>query len=163
MNVRSKLVHDHEELDAMLVQLAEEAEDSDRPALQATWNDFEAHLIAHINAEERYLLPLIETDHADEVARTLQEHAEIRDLIAELGLAIELHTARQSDICRLVDLLRAHAKHEESALYTLAGDKASLAVEHSISSTLKAAVRSVFQVTSHDTSSANHTVTRDRP
>lgn len=162
MNVRTKLVHDHEELDAMLVQLAAEAEDSDRPALQATWNDFEAHLIAHINAEERYLLPLIETDNSNEVARTLREHAEILELIAELGLAIELHMARQSDIHRLVDLLRAHAKHEEAALYTLAGDKASLAVEHSISSTLKAAARSVLHITSHETPSAKHPVNRDR-
>jgi len=161
MNVRTKLIQDHETLDALLVQLAEEAQDSDRPALQATWSDFETRLIAHINAEERYLLPLIEADNPREVALTRREHGEIRDLIAELGLAIELHTAREPDICRLVDLLRAHAKHEEAALYTLAGDKASSAVEHSISSTLKAAVRSALHGTSQETRSAKHTVARD--
>jgi len=163
MNVRTKLVHDHETLDALLVQLSEEAEDSDRPALQATWNDFETRLVAHLNAEERYLLPLIEADNPREVAQTRREHGEIRDLIAELGLAIELHTARKPDICRLVDLLRAHAKHEEAALYTLAGDRASSTVEHSISATLKDAVRSVLHITGHETPSAKHTVTRARP
>jgi Hemerythrin HHE cation binding domain len=163
MNVRTKLVHDHETLDALLVQLAEEAQDSDRPALQTTWNELESRLIAHINAEERFLLPLIEGDHPGEVAQTLREHCEIRDLIAELGLAIELHTAREPDIRRLVDLLRAHAKHEEAALYILAGDKASTTVEHSISSTLKAAVRSVLRTTSHETPSSKQVVTRERP
>lgn len=162
MNVRTKLVQDHETLDALLAQLAAEAQDSNRPGLQATWNEFEARLIAHINAEERYLLPLIEADNPREVAQTRREHGEIRDLIAELGVTIELHTAREPDIRRLVDLLRAHAKHEEEALYTLAGDKASTAVEHSISSTLKAAVRSVLRATSQETPSAKHTVTRDR-
>lgn len=163
MNVSTKLVHDHETLDALLAQLAEEAQDSDRPALQATWNEFESRLIAHINAEERYLLPLIEVDNPAEVAQTRREHIEIRDLIAELGLAIELHTAREPDIRRLVELLRAHAKHEEAALYTLAGDKASISVEHSISGALKAAVRSVLRTTSHETPTSKHLVSRDRP
>lgn len=163
MNVRTKLVHDHETLDALLAQLAEEAQDSDRPGLQATWNELESRLIAHINAEERYLLPLIEVDNPTEVAQTRREHIEIRDLIAELGLAIELHTAREPDIRRLVDLLRAHAKHEEAALYTLAGDKASTSVEHSISAALKSAVRSVLRTTSHETPTSKHLVSRDRP
>lgn len=161
--VRTKLVEDHETLDALLVQLAEEAEDSNRPALQATWSDFEQRLIAHIDAEERYLLPLIEADNPSEVAQTRREHGAIRDLIAELGLAIELHTARAPDICRLSDLLRAHAKHEKAALYTLAGDKASVSVEHSITTTLKAVVRSALSVRGHETPSARRTVTRARP
>lgn len=162
MNVRTKLVQDHEALDALLVQLTEEAKDSDRPALQATWSEFEARLIAHINAEERFLLPLIEADNPREVAQTRREHGEIRDLIAELGLAIELHTAREPDIRRLVDLLRAHAQHEEAAFYTVAGEKASRAVEHSISSTLKTAVRAVLHLASQEAPAAKTTVHRDR-
>lgn len=161
--VSTKLVEDHQTLDALLGQLAEEAQCSNRPALQATWSDFEKRLIAHIDAEERYLLPLIEADHPREVAQTRRDHIQIRDLIAELGLAVELHTAREPDIRRLIDLLRAHAKHEEAALYTLAGDKASSSVEHSISSTLKAVVRSALRVTGHESASATRSATRARP
>ncbi len=146
-SVRARLVKDHVSLDALLVKLAEDAQATDRQALQQTWSDLEKRLIAHLDAEERYLLPLVEFDNPLEVARTRREHAEIRDLLAELGLAIELHTARQPDVQRLIDMLRAHAEHEESALYSLAGNKASSAVEHSIASTLKAVVRSALRVT----------------
>lgn len=160
--VRIRLVEDHERLDALLVRLTQEAEDSDRQALQATWSDFEKRLSAHIDAEERYLLPLVESDNPSEAARTRHEHGEIRDLIADLGLAIELHTAREPDICRLVNVLRAHAKHEEAALYTLAGDKASISVEHSVLTTLKAVWRSALRITGHETPSARRIATRAR-
>ena len=83
--IRTRLVEDHEMLDALLAQLAREAEDSDRQALQATWSELEKRLIAHLDAEEQYLLPLIEADNPVEVARTRREHGEIRDLIASSG------------------------------------------------------------------------------
>lgn len=147
-SVSSKLVRDHQELDALLARLSEDAQSCEREALQATWAAFEGRLIAHIDAEERFLLPLVETDNPREVAQTRRDHAQIRDLVAELRLAVELHTVREPDIRKLVKLLRSHARHEEAALYVLAGEKASVAVEHSISSTLKAVVRSALRVAS---------------
>jgi hypothetical protein len=145
--IAAKLSQDHEQLDALLTQLAQAAKACDREALLATWGVLESRLIRHMEAEERYLLPLVEAQAPAEVALTRAEHARIRDLLCELGVAVELHAVRETDIRQLIELLQAHARREESALYALAGEKASVAVEHSIASALKAAVRAVLHVT----------------
>jgi hemerythrin-like domain-containing protein len=143
--VGTRLSQDHRELAALLENLSQAADASNREALTATWAELESRLIRHMQAEERFLLPLIEASHPAEVQRTLLEHTRIRDLISELGVAIELHTVRRSDIQSLIDLLRAHSEREDEQLYGLAGDKASGAVEHSILTTLKAVVRSALR------------------
>lgn len=107
--------------------------------LQATWGQFETRLTSHMEAEERELLPLVEAAHPLEVARTLAEHAQIRQLVAELGIAIDLHAARQPAIEGLIKLLRAHALREDHVLYEFAGSKAPSAVYDKISSVLRAA------------------------
>lgn len=142
--VSSKLLKDHEELDELLRRLAQDADAPSPLELQATWNTLEGRLIRHMEVEERFLLPLVEASDPVEVERTRQEHARIRDLIVELGVAVDLHTVREHDILQLIQLLREHAAREESALYRLAGDKASVAVQHSISESLKTALHSAF-------------------
>lgn len=141
-SIRAKLAKDHEELDALLRRLAEDIESPSKGELQATWAAFETRLIRHLEAEERFLLPLLEASNPAEVARTRAEHALIRDAIAELGIAVELHSAREPNITELIGFLRQHAKHEDEALYQLAGEVASVSVEHSIFETLKSTVRS---------------------
>ena len=143
--VGTRLSQDHRELAALLECLSQAAEASDRQALNATWAELEPRLIRHMEAEERYLLPLVQADHPAETKRTLLEHAQIRDRIAELGVAVELHAVRSSDIQALIELLRAHSKREDEELYVLAGNKASVAVEHRILATLKTVVRSALR------------------
>ena len=112
-----------------------------------------------MEAEERELLPLVEAAHPLEVARTLAEHAQIRQLVAELGVAIELHTARQPAIEGLIELLREHALREDHVLYEFAGCKASSAVYDKISSVLRAAQHAITG--SRTGTSASH-VSTDR-
>jgi hemerythrin superfamily protein len=145
--IAAKLSKDHEQLDALLEQLAQDAQACDRDALQATWGMLESRLIRHLEAEERYLLPLVDAQCPAEVAVTRLEHAQIRDSLCELGVAVEPHTIRETDVRKLIDLLQAHARREEVALYPVAGEKASVAVEHSISAAIKAAVRSALHAT----------------
>jgi hypothetical protein len=140
-----RLSQDHQQLAALLECLSQAAEASDRETLVATWAELETRLICHMEAEERYLLPLVEASHPAEVTRTLAEHAQIRDRIAELGLAVELHAVRSSDIRALIELLQAHSKHEDEALYVIAGDKASVAIEHRVLSTLRTVLRSALR------------------
>lgn len=47
----------------------------------------------------------------------LTEHRRIRELVAELGVAVDLHTARKDAVLRLVRLLREHAQAEDRSLY----------------------------------------------
>jgi hemerythrin-like domain-containing protein len=135
--IATRLTQDHQDLDSLLRRLAEDAEAPEPGALEKTWTIFESKLIRHMEAEERFLLPLLEASNAAELTRIRLEHARIRDILTELGVAVELHTVRAADVTELVNLLHAHAKHENTALYQLAGDKASRAVEHGIAQMLK--------------------------
>jgi hemerythrin-like domain-containing protein len=135
--VRARLTRDHEEMRALLQQLAEDAEAPSRQALEASWDALEGRLLRHMEAEERYLLPLLEAGHPASVQKTRAEHGHIRDVVAKLGLAVQLHTARKPDILQLIELLNQHSSDEDHTLYQLAGDKASGAVERGITAALK--------------------------
>jgi hemerythrin-like domain-containing protein len=143
--IREKLTKDHEELEALLQCLSEDVEAPCPGTLEETWDRFESRLLRHLEAEERFLLPLVEASDPAEAARTRAEHARIRASLADLGVGIELHTTRKAHIAELIDFLRQHAEHEDEALYQLAGDKASSAVGHSIFESLRDAVRSVLR------------------
>ena len=120
-----------------LMRLAEDAEAPDAALLEASWDALEARLLRHLEAEETYLLPLLEASHPTEVARTRAEHGHIRDVVSALGISIELHSVRKPELLGLVELLNAHAAYEDTELYPLAGDRASVAVAHSITTKLK--------------------------
>ncbi|HVY32258.1 MAG TPA: hemerythrin domain-containing protein [Polyangiaceae bacterium] len=162
-SIAAKLTNDHVELDALLRRLAQDAQAPVPGALQATWSELESKLIRHMQAEEQFLLPLLEASDAAEVARIRLEHAHIRDALTELGLAVELHTVREANILELIELLEAHAKHENGALYRLAGDKASAAVEHRIGQLLKHGVAVATSVLAHRGADAEHSKRRARP
>ena len=139
-SVASRLTKDHEELDALLRRLEQDAQAPIPGALRATWEEFETKLLRHMEAEERFLLPLLEASDQAEVVRIRCEHATIRNRLTVIGLAIELHAIRELSIAELIALLQAHAKHENAALYRLAGEKASSGVEHGIAELLKRGV-----------------------
>ncbi len=142
--LHTRLAKDHEEIHALLECLAQDVDAPPCGALASTWAALEGRLLRHMDAEEQYLLPLLEASHRKEVERTRAEHAHIRDLVAELGVAIELHTVRRPAITQLIDLLKRHAAYEDAALYDLAGERASVAVEHSLFATLNGTLQAAF-------------------
>jgi hemerythrin-like domain-containing protein len=141
--VQTRFEQDHRDIEALLEDVANHAA-SANPALAITFNELEQRLMTHMEAEEQYLLPLVEVSHPGEADRTRLEHARIRQLVSELGLAIELHAVREPQIAELVQLLREHAAREDRTIYTFAGERASSAVEHRLAAMLKAAARSVL-------------------
>lgn len=143
--IKERLARDHRELESALEALARVADGSDSEALAGAWADVETRLSRHMQAEERYLLPLVMASHPAAAQLTLQEHSRIREIVAELGLAVELHTIRSHEILALIDWLRAHSHREDEELYAFAGEKASSAVEHGILSVLKSVGRSVLR------------------
>jgi len=124
-SVAAQLTKDHQELHALLLCLAQDAKAPLPGTLEATWTTFEKRLLGHMETEERCLLPLIEVSDPAEFKRVRTEHARIRGLLTELGVAIELHTVREANISELIELLEAHAKHENTTLYHLAESKLS--------------------------------------
>jgi hemerythrin len=139
--VQSRLDQDHRELSQLLWRLSQDARDPSGLALQATWRELEHRLLAHLDAEEQYLLPLVEASHPFQVECTRREHDEIRRLVAELGIAVELHAVRESAISELVRTIDEHAEREDRTLYRFAGEKASVAVQHRIVLALREARR----------------------
>lgn len=143
-DVQSRLDQDHRELSQLLWRLSQDARDPSGLELQATWRELEQRLLAHLDAEEQYLLPLVEASHPFQSECTRREHDEIRRLVAELGVAVELHTVREPAISDLVRTLDEHAEREDRTLYRFAGDKASVAVQHRIAVALREATRATI-------------------
>jgi hypothetical protein len=148
-SVAARLTQDHRELETLLLRLAQDARAPMGGVLQPTWTSFESKLLRHFEAEERFLLPLLEASDAAEVTRIRTEHSRIRDLLAELGVAVELHTVREANVSELISVLQAHAKHENAALYRLAGEKASTSVERGIARLLKQGAAAVAAMISN--------------
>lgn len=118
--IRDTLHADHARLDRLFGELVDTVEGADPPTVQQMWSRFESGLLAHFDAEERYILPLLERDHAAEVRGIEEEHDRIRRLVAELGVRADLHTLRKSVVDELVATLHAHAEREDRTLYPLA-------------------------------------------
>jgi hemerythrin len=162
-DVQTRLDRDHRELTQLLWRLSQDARDPSGLELQATWGELERRLNAHLRAEEEYLLPLVEASHPALVECTRREHDEIRRLVAELGVAVELHTVREPAISELVRTLDEHAEREDRTLYRFAGEKASVAVQHGIVVALRDATRAVVAAANRAAARLTSDGTRARP
>jgi hypothetical protein len=108
---------DHVELVTLFQDLRNAVEGADGPTIQRIWTEFETRLLAHMDGEEKDLLPELEPHHPEEVARVRQEHARIRALLLELGIQADLHTLRKAAADALVALLQEHAAREDGSIY----------------------------------------------
>jgi hemerythrin-like domain-containing protein len=115
--LRPLLVHDHQRLDALFVKLLEEFREGDPSDVRAMWARFEAGLSAHLDAEERHLLPLFARVEPGEAAGLLAEHAGFRKTLDDLGVGVDLHSVSTDVAQGFVEALRAHARREDELLY----------------------------------------------
>lgn len=125
---RDLLVHDHARLDSMLGALLECVRADAQPEMERAWSDYEESLLAHLDAEEMFLLPGLAAHDPGLASSIRDEHAVIRSTLAEVGVGLELHIVRDEHMRELARFLRAHARIEEASLYLWAG--ASLTASH---------------------------------
>ena len=111
------LTDDHARLEGLFRDLLNAAEGIDQPTLRRVWTQFEAGLLAHLDAEEQYLLPHFAKERPVAVRTIRAEHEQIRRLVAELGVATDLHLLRKRTTDDLIAALRAHAQRETQSLY----------------------------------------------
>src|SRR5512138_3536690 len=90
------LEQDHKRLEALMTDLMNAVDGIDQPTLQKVWAEFEAGLLSHLDAEEKYLLPRFEAESPGVVREIRAEHEQIRRLVAELGVATDLHLLRKT-------------------------------------------------------------------
>jgi hypothetical protein len=147
-SIREHLLADHRALEQALERMVAAFEMNDRERIQRAYSAFEPRLLAHMDAEERYILPaLLRVDEA-EARAILDEHAHIRGRLMELGMGIDLRLVRLDMARDFQDELKAHAEREDALLYRWADqhleapDRASLlhAVADSVVSKLSAHV-----------------------
>jgi hemerythrin-like domain-containing protein len=121
--LRDALLADHHRIDDMLTRIlvALEAVDPDRAANE--WADFDQALTAHLDAEDRYLIPALSVSRPRVALALLQEHRHVRGRALELGKAIEKRALRPEIVRGFVDELSAHVRHETSVLYEWADDE----------------------------------------
>ena len=116
------LLSDHQRLDGLFEQLRDDFNRGDWTSCQATWSGFERQLLAHFEAEETFLLPIFERTYPDETAALREEHVNIRRLLVDLGVKLELHALREQQARLFIGFLQAHAAREEVLLYRWAKD-----------------------------------------
>jgi hypothetical protein len=107
----------HRQLDRLFDELRDEARGDDARALCRLWSRFESELEAHMRAEEEHLLPAFSKQAPEEVAAIRADHAELRRLVAELGVGVDLHVLRATTADLLIARLRDHARREDRFLY----------------------------------------------
>ena len=111
------MLHDHERLEVLLAKVTRGIDDDDQQAALDAWRPLEAGLLAHLGAEEKHLFTELEKTDRVEAAHLHSDHAAIRQQIVDLGMCLELHTARKLAFDQFAALLERHAAREEALLY----------------------------------------------
>jgi hemerythrin-like domain-containing protein len=142
-NPRVILLEDHKRIDALLDRLVAAVRADDREASQKVWKKAEDVLLKHLDVEEMFVFPALREGHAAEIDRLRKEHDGLRRQMGEIGLSLELHTARCEAIESFCTALREHAEREDSMAYVQAGRSLSIGVARSIAARIKAKVGSV--------------------
>ena len=135
-DIHRALASDHERLDQLFRELENAVEGADQPTIQRDWTDFERGVLAHFEAEERLIFPLLEIEHAPEVKRAKEDHERVRALLAILGVRTDLHLLRKEVADELIARLREHAEWEDRTLYPWAQSKASEETRRSLRESL---------------------------
>jgi hemerythrin-like domain-containing protein len=138
--LQSTLAREHEYLNGLFERLLAAFHANAGAELGPLWTEFDSRLRSHMTLEEEYILPefaKVEVTEANELRR---EHVRIRELLAELDIAVDLHLARESTIADLVALLKAHAEREDRLMYRWAASN----LDTGTRQTIRAEIRRAF-------------------
>lgn len=118
------LRHDHDRLERIYAELLESFKGGDWDDVRASWDHLDQGLRDHLLTEEQHVFPILRAAHPREVAELQHEHAELRRVLGELGVAVDLHMVRDDLASALIERLRAHAAREDSLAYRFADEAA---------------------------------------
>jgi hemerythrin-like domain-containing protein len=121
-SIREHFGEQHVHLERNLERLRDAVEGADSAALVNEWDQFEAALRAHLEAEEERLFPTVEASVPGAVRAARDAHASIRRRLDELGMQVQLHTIRLEVVDDFLEELRAHKEAEDRGLYPAADE-----------------------------------------
>ncbi|MES1178216.1 MAG: hemerythrin domain-containing protein [Myxococcales bacterium] len=117
-DLKAQLVADHAALEGILSKLANTLEsNAPTPQLCDEWTRFERSLRDHLDTEERLIFPILANADRGEVEALRKDHQHIRNALAELGVAVELHVLRKASVDELICFLHEHSQREERWAY----------------------------------------------
>ncbi|AKU95475.1 Universal stress protein family [Labilithrix luteola] len=111
------LRRDHRRLEQVYEGLASAYRRGDWNEVIEEWNHFEPALMAHMEREEREVFPSFRLVAPEEAKALLDEHEQLRRLLATLGVHIEIHAFPMADAEDLIERLHQHEVREATALY----------------------------------------------
>lgn len=117
------MTRSHDLLRKLLERVLAAIESNDREAVRDVWTQLDHQLLAHMEAEERFVLPVFAHVDREEARALLREHGQLREQLLELGVAVDLHVTRYARSREFAELLERHANREEALLYRWADEK----------------------------------------
>ena len=115
---------DHEVLSTLASDILAGIVEGDPKRMPEAISVLQAAVAAHLDDEERELLPRYALFAPEDAARILQEHAGIRKVLAELDLETDLHLVRADAMAAFLAALQAHAAREDAGMYLWASQSA---------------------------------------
>ncbi len=113
----SALRTDHEALVVLTKDILDIIVEADRQKMQAAISALQALVAAHLDDEERELLPRYARHAPQDAARITEDHASIRRALAELDIETDLHLLRADAMHSLLAALQAHSAWEDAGMY----------------------------------------------
>lgn len=115
----------HDRIEACLEELRSAARVDDRSALHDAWDALENAVLGHIGAEEELILPPFADIYPEEAEAIRAEHDEIRGLLEDLAVSVDLKRLNAGTADELATRLQDHARREDGFLYPWAQRKLS--------------------------------------
>jgi hypothetical protein len=107
----------HREIEEACLGLLGAGPTDERSELVRPWREIGHKLYNHMMAEEHFLFPAYQHDEPENAQQLREQHARLRELAFEIGVAVELQTIRMEQLQAFVAALRAHGRLEEASLY----------------------------------------------
>jgi len=117
------LTRSHAYLRELLGRLLAAMEANAQDDVRALWNELDHGLLSHMEAEERFVLPVFAHVDPEEARALLREHGQIREQLLQLGVAVDLHSVRYHSSRDFATLLERHAGREETLMYRWADER----------------------------------------
>jgi hemerythrin-like domain-containing protein len=118
--LRSLLGREHAQLRALLENVLDAFESNNEPWAAQCYEQLERGLGEHLELEEDQLFPVLAVHAPTELAALRSDHAKIREHLATLGVSVDLHAVRATQMKEFARLLDEHARREDSLAYRYA-------------------------------------------
>jgi hemerythrin-like domain-containing protein len=136
LSIRQHFLDDHRRLEGLMDRVLQACAGGDRQRLAILWDEFDAGLVAHLQAEETLMIPALRQFSERDARALVEEHKHIRERLAELDAAVDLQIVQLSTVKAFIDALQAHAAHEDALLYARSDEVFSTDMHASVIETL---------------------------